>query len=50
MRNHINNKCMVRGPEFQPPTICQRVDKYNTKHRSTPKVPPKYWKPNPLIS
>ena len=27
--------------------FCQIFDKYNTKHGSTPKVEPIYWKPNP---
>ena len=38
--NKISEKEMARGPVFHPPTIFQRVNKYNGKHGSTPEVEP----------
>ena len=38
MRNHISNKGMERGPEFQPPNIRQKISQYIAKHGPTPKV------------
>ena len=49
MRNHVENKCMVRDQSFHPPIICHRVAQYNAKHGSTPKLELIDWKPNPLI-
>ena len=49
MRNHISDKCIACGPEFQPPVIFQRVTQYNFQIGSNPKVDPNNWKPNPLI-
>ena len=41
---------MMFGPAFHIPTIFRRVTQLNSKHGSTPKVTPTYWKPIPKIS
>ena len=50
MINHISDKCMSCGPEFHPPTICQRSTQLNYKHVSNKKVYPNGWKTKQLIS
>ena len=41
---------MACGPEFHPPTICNKVYQYNNKNGSTPKVEMVDWNTNPTIS